>query len=87
MSRLGNLTGRLYRGEISIDFVSRKKLWYIVSGCILVISILALGIRGLDYSIDFKGGSEWTVPATAQVSQAKLEQIVTNGGGLDASAT
>jgi len=87
MSRLGNLTGRLYRGEISIDFVSRKKLWYIISGCILVISILALIFRGLDYSIDFKGGSEWTVPATAQVSQAKLEQIVTNGGGLDASAT
>jgi len=87
MSRLGNLTGRLYRGEISIEFVSRKKLWYIISGCILVISILALIFRGLDYSIDFKGGSEWTVPATAQVTQAKLEQIVTNGGGVDASAT
>ena len=87
MSRLGNLTGRLYRGEISIEFVSRKKLWYIISGCILVISILALIFRGLDYSIDFKGGSEWTVPATAQVTQAKLEQVVTNGGGVDASAT
>jgi preprotein translocase subunit SecF len=87
MSRLGNLTGRLYRGEISIEFVSRKKLWYIISGCILVISILALGIRGLDYSIDFKGGSQWTVPATAQVTQAKLEQIVTSGGGVSASAT
>jgi preprotein translocase subunit SecF len=87
MSWLGNLTGRLYRGEISIDFVSRKKLWYIISGCILVVSILALIFRGLDYSIDFKGGSQWTVPATAQVTQAKLEQIVTNGGGVNASAT
>src|ERR1700739_1232129 len=87
MSRLGNLTGRLYRGEISVEFVSRKKLWYIISGSILGISILALGIRGLGYSIDFKGGSEWTVPATAQVTAAKLEQIVTNGGGVDASAT
>jgi preprotein translocase subunit SecF len=87
MSRLGNLTGRLYRGEISIDFVSRKKLWYIISGCILLISILALIFRGLDYSIDFKGGSQWTVPATAQVTQTKLEQIVTNGGGVSASAT
>jgi preprotein translocase subunit SecF len=87
MSRLGNLTGRLYRGEVSIDFVSRKKLWYIISGCILVISILALIFRGLDYSIEFKGGSEWTVPATAQVTQTKLEQIVTNSGGVDASAT
>jgi preprotein translocase subunit SecF len=87
MSRLGNLTGRLYRGEISIDFVSRKKLWYIISGCILVISILALIFRGLDYSVDFKGGSQWTVPAATGATQAQLEQIVTNGGGSSASAT
>jgi preprotein translocase subunit SecF len=87
MSRLGNVTGRLYRGEVSINFVSRQKLWYTISGFILVISILALIFRGLDYSIDFKGGSEWTVPATAQVTAPKLEQIVTNGGGVNASAT
>jgi preprotein translocase subunit SecF len=87
MSRLGNLTGRLYRGEISVEFVSRKKLWYIISGCILVISILAVGIRGLDYSIDFKGGSLFTVPATASVNQANLERVVTANGGTNASAS
>ncbi|HUD76228.1 MAG TPA: protein translocase subunit SecF [Streptosporangiaceae bacterium] len=90
MSRLSNIRsipGRLYRGEVSIDFVSRKKLWYIISGCILLVSILALLLRGLNYSVDFKGGSQWTVPATAQVTQTKLEQIVTNGGGVSASAT
>ena len=32
MSRLGNLGGRLYRGEVSFDFVSRQKLWYTISG-------------------------------------------------------
>ncbi len=87
MSRLGNLTGRLYRGEVSVDFVGRKKLWYFISGCIVVVSLLGLGFRGLNYSLEFKGGSEWTVPAAAGVSQARLEQIVTNGGGLNASAT
>ncbi len=84
---LGNLTGRLYRGEISIDFVSRKKLWYIISGCILAISLLAVLFRGLDFSVEFNGGSAWTVPATAGVTQTQLEQIVTNGGGVNASAT
>src|ERR1700756_4332200 len=69
MSRQGNLTGRLYRGDFSIDFVSRQKLWYIISGCILLVSILALIFRGLDYSVEFKGGSQWTVPATSQVTQ------------------
>jgi len=87
MSRLGNITGRLYRGEVSLNFVSRQKLWYTISGIILLISVLALLFRGLDYSVEFKGGSQWTVPASASVTQTGLEQIVTNGGGSNASAT
>jgi preprotein translocase subunit SecF len=87
MSRLGNITGRLYRGEVSIDFVSRKKLWYTISGIILLVSVLALLFRGLNYSVEFKGGSQWTVPASASATQTQLEQIVTNGGGANASAT
>jgi preprotein translocase subunit SecF len=86
MSRLGNITGRLYRGEVSIDFVSRKKLWYTISGIILLVSILALIFRGLDYSVEFKGGSQWDVPV-ASATQQKLEQIVTNAGGVSASAS
>ena len=35
MSRLGTFGGRLYRGEISFDFVGRQKLWYAISGAIL----------------------------------------------------
>jgi preprotein translocase subunit SecF len=76
-----NLGGRLYRGEISFDFVGRQKLWYTISGCILVISLLALIFRGLDYSVEFKGGSLFTVPATAAVTQTSLDQVVTQSGG------
>jgi len=90
MSRLGNVTGRLYRGEVSLNFVSRQKLWYTISGCILVISLLALIFRGLDYSVDFKGGSEFTVPAASSVkpvTQAGLEQVVEQNGGSNPTAT
>jgi preprotein translocase subunit SecF len=82
-----NLGGRLYRGEISFDFVSRQKLWYSISGAILVISLLALIFRGLDYSVDFKGGSAFTVPATSQVTQAGLNQVVAANGGSNPTAT
>ncbi len=78
-----NLGGRLYRGEISFDFVSRQKLWYTISGCILVISLLALIFRGLDYSVEFKGGSVFTVPATSSVTQTGLDQVVTANGGTN----
>ena len=33
MSRLGDIGGRLYRGDVSFDFVGRQKLWYTISGC------------------------------------------------------
>ena len=65
MSRLGNIGGRLYRGEVSFDFVGRKKLWYTISGAILVISVAALlHLRGLNFSVDFKGGDiyKFTTP-------------------------
>ena len=83
MSRLGDVGGRLYRGEVSVNFVGRQKLWYTISGCILVIAILALLIRGLNFSVEFKGGSVFQVHApNASISQ--VEQAVTDGGGGNA---
>jgi preprotein translocase subunit SecF len=82
-----NLGGRLYRGEISFDFVSRQKLWYSISGAILVISLVALIFRGLDFSVDFKGGSVFTVPASSQVTQAGLNSVVAAHGGSNPTAT
>jgi preprotein translocase subunit SecF len=88
MSRLGNIGGRLYRGEVSIDFVNRQKLWYTISGFILVISLAALIFRGLNYSVEFKGGSLFSVPAaSAQVNQTSLDTVVTSSGGTNPSVT
>ena len=60
MSRLGNVGAKLYRGEVSINFVGRQRLWYTISGLILLVSIVALLVRGLDFSVDFKGGAIFT---------------------------
>jgi preprotein translocase subunit SecF len=80
MSRLGDVGGRLYRGDVSINFVGRQKLWYTISGCILVIAIVALLVRGVNFSVDFKGGSIFQVKApNATITQ--VEQAVSDGGG------
>jgi DNA-binding HxlR family transcriptional regulator len=34
MSRFGNVGGRLYRGEVSVNFVGRKRTWYSISAAI-----------------------------------------------------
>jgi preprotein translocase subunit SecF len=82
MSRLGEVGGRLYRGEVSFDFVSRKKVWYAISGLILVISILALAFRGLNYSVEFKGGNLFLFKAPHTTS-AQISTVVKNAGGGD----
>jgi preprotein translocase subunit SecF len=75
MSRLGNFGGRLYRGEVSFDFVGRQKLWYSISGAILAVSVLALLIFGLNFSIDFKGGSQFQFVAPTMTGSAAATQI------------
>jgi preprotein translocase subunit SecF len=81
MSRLGNLGGRLYRGEVSVDFVGRQKLWYRISGAILVVSIVALLVFRLQYSVDFKGGSVFTFKAPAATSLQVSNTVANAGGG------
>jgi preprotein translocase subunit SecF len=80
MSRLGQIGGKLYRGEVSINFVGRQRLWYAISGAILVISIVALLVRGLDFSVDFKGGAVFTFPSSSSTSLSQVQNAVTDGG-------
>jgi preprotein translocase subunit SecF len=84
MSWIGNVAGRLYRGEVSVEFVARRKLWYKISGLILLISVIALIVFGLNFSVDFKGGSVFLFKAPA-VSTAQVRSAVADaGGGSDA---
>ena len=79
MSALGQLGGRLYRGEVSFDFVGRKRLWYAISGLILVISIAAVLVRGLSFSVDFKGGAVFIFPSSS-TSVSQVQSAVESGG-------
>src|SRR5256885_4705347 len=79
MSALGQLGGRLYRGEVSFDFVGRKRLWYAISGLSLVISIVAVVVRGLSFSVDFKGGAVFTFPSSS-TTLSQVQNAVESGG-------
>ena len=86
MAGVGGIAGRLYRGEVSINFVGRQRLWYAISGFILLISAIALVVRGLNFSLEFRGGSSFTFPPTALTSQGAISRVVSQAsGGGDAS--
>jgi preprotein translocase subunit SecF len=62
MTKLGQLGHRLYTGEISYDFIGRRRRWYVLSAIVIAISLLALLIRGLSWGIEFKGGADFKAP-------------------------
>ncbi|HXQ19225.1 MAG TPA: protein translocase subunit SecF [Acidimicrobiales bacterium] len=70
---------RMYRGDTKFDFVGRRRLWFLLSGIIIVAGLISLGTRGLNLGIDFKGGTSWTVLAP-NVSQTQAENAVTAAG-------
>ncbi len=41
-----------------IDFVGRRKAWFALSGTVIVVCLVSLGIKGLNLGIDFQGGSQ-----------------------------
>ncbi|GAA3833245.1 protein translocase subunit SecF [Sphaerisporangium flaviroseum] len=73
MSRIGVIGRRLYRGEVDIDFVGRYKLWYSLSGLLLLISIAGLVFQNLNLGVEFKGGSvfSFTKPATSTIQEVR----------------
>jgi preprotein translocase subunit SecF len=57
-----SLATRLYRGDISYDFIGRRKVWYAASGLLVLLSLVSMFVRGLHPSIDFKGGDVFQLP-------------------------
>jgi preprotein translocase subunit SecF len=65
--------GRLYRGETEYDFVGARRTFLIISSILLVVSALSLAVRGLNLSLDFRGGVavETENPAEADIADVR----------------
>ena len=61
MSRFSDFGNDLYTGKRSIDFVGRRRTWYVISAIALLIALSGLVVRGLNLGIEFTGGSEFRV--------------------------
>ena len=45
----------------NVDFIAKRKAFYLIAGAVLVIGIAALVIRGLNMGIDFQGGRTYVI--------------------------
>lgn len=79
MSSIGSLGAKLYHGEVSFDFIAKRRRWYAFSGLLLLVSALALGIQGLQLGIEFKGGAAFSVKKPGVTIQAARSAIASTG--------
>lgn len=80
--RRSGFAHRLYTGDFQFDFVAARNRWYILSAVLLVLSIAALGIRGLNLGIEFQGGSVFTAPVNVTSSTVDEYRSVVNATGI-----
>ncbi|MGH2731749.1 MAG: protein translocase subunit SecD [Actinomycetota bacterium] len=75
-------TRKILRSEFNIDFMGRRKLWLAVSGLLVGFSLLALvpGIRGLQFGIDFRGGTLFRAPLEREVDVAEVRAAFAAAG-------
>jgi SecD/SecF fusion protein len=45
----------------NIDFLGKRKIAYFISGTLILLSIISLGVRGLNQGVDFKGGRTYVI--------------------------
>ena len=89
MASLSQLGNSLYRGDVSYNFVGRRKVWYFVSAVLVILSLATLGIRGLNLGIEFKGGAEFSVPLASANDQSvsKARETVIAAGETPSTVT
>ncbi|CAN5340420.1 protein translocase subunit SecF [soil metagenome] len=74
---------RLLTGRSDIDFIGRSRRWLYISLILVGISLAALLVRGLNFSIEFTGGSSFVEEGATQPFTVDDIEATLDGFGLD----
>jgi len=80
MNQLGN---DLYTGKTSVPFVGKRNLWFLIAGLLVLVSILVVFLRPPQFSMEFTGGTQFTVSGVAaeNLDQGKATEAVRSIAG------
>jgi preprotein translocase subunit SecF len=73
MNEFGN---DLYTGKVSFPFVGRRKLWFLIAAILVIGSALVPLFRPIQFSIEFTGGSQFTVTDIASPDQLVASETI-----------
>ncbi|MDX8412588.1 MAG: protein translocase subunit SecF [Mariprofundales bacterium] len=71
---------QLIRSDINIDFIGRRKMAFLISGLMILISLGLLATRGLNFGIDFTGGTLVEVQFTTPPQISEVRKALTPAG-------
>jgi len=67
--------------NIKISFLQRRKVAYIVSSILILVSLASLSFKGLNEGVDFVGGRSYTVRFEQAVNPTEIGSILSNEFG------
>ncbi|MFA5328132.1 MAG: protein translocase subunit SecDF [Prolixibacteraceae bacterium] len=70
--------------DTKIPFLAKRKLFYWISGSLIVVSLISFVVRGFHAGIDFKGGRTYVVRFDKDVKVAEVQSVLT--GAFDNNA-
>ena len=76
---------KLFTGTGGFEVVGRRKLWFTVTGVVLLVAITSIVLKGFTFGIDFEGGTKVSFPregATGQASVSQVEETFTKAMGV-----
>jgi preprotein translocase subunit SecF len=78
--------GDLYHERTHFEFIKHSWRWAILSGTLILISVVAFAISGLNLGIDFEGGTQWqfTVNTKSGASINSVRSVLDPLGLADA---
>jgi preprotein translocase subunit SecF len=70
----------LFRRQTNIDFIGRRRLAYMLSLLLLMLSLVSLATRGLNFGIDFTGGTLVEITYPQPVETIQIQTILARAG-------
>ena len=67
--------------EINISFLQRRKIAYIVSSILILVSLISLTFQGLNQGVDFVGGRSYTIRFENTVNPSEISSVLNSEFG------
>jgi len=73
---------RLYVSDFNIAFVEKRRIWFTISGILVVLCLASIIFRGLNLGVDFTGGSVFQINTSVDANSITEYTDAANAVGL-----